>query len=112
MLELGGEPVLGAPGAAQQPTLTFQNGFASWTIGCNGFDALYRSRDDRLAFRPRHARRIGGCQAWEQPIQAALWAEPKGEGMAFRREDRDLVIETPQGPLELRRVPFQPVRAR
>ncbi|MDP8916166.1 MAG: hypothetical protein M3M95_02970, partial [Pseudomonadota bacterium] len=86
--------------------------FASWTVGCNGFDALYRSEDDRLALRPRQARRIAGCQAWERPIKSALWSEDSGEGMAFRRSDRDLVIQTPQGPLELRRVPFQPVRAR
>lgn len=108
MEALAGEPVLGPPGAAEEPTLTFQNGFAVWTVGCNGFDSLYRAEGDRLTLRPRPKKRIGGCETIERPIEAAL----AGPSMPFRREDRRLRIETPEGPLELRRTPFQAPRIR
>lgn len=108
METLAGEPVPAPRGGSEEPTLTFKNGYATWTVGCNGFDALYSSRDDRLTFRPRARKRIGGCEAWERPIESALG----GEAMAFRRAGREMVIDTPRGPLELRRVRFQPARAR
>lgn len=108
MQTLAGEPVLTPEGASETATLTFKNGFATWTIGCNGFDARYSSRDDRLTLRPRARKRIGGCEPWERPIETALG----GQAMAFRIADRELVIDTPSGALELRRMKFQPMRAR
>lgn len=108
MESLGGEPVQAPMGSAEKPTLTFKNGFATWTVGCNGFDALYRTENDRLSLQSRPKKRVGGCEAFERPIEAALG----GEAMPFRRLDRSLTIMTPDGPLELRRTNFEAARVR
>jgi heat shock protein HslJ len=105
---LAGEPVLTPRGASAEPALTFKNGFATWTVGCNGFDARYSSRDDRLTLKPRVRKRIGGCEAWERPVETAL----SGKAMPYRREGVTLVIQTPQGELAMKRVRFAPVKAR
>jgi hypothetical protein len=107
METLGGEAIQSPPGGGE-PTLSFKAGFATWTVGCNRFDAQYRTDGDRLDLRTQPGQVIGGCEPFERPLRTAL----VGDGLSFEQEGRRMRIRTPAGALELRRVRFQPIGPR
>lgn len=107
METLGGEAIQAPPGGGE-PTLSFKAGFATWTVGCNRFDAQYRTDGDRLDLQGQPGRVVGGCEPFERPLRTAL----AGDGLSFEQEERRMRIRTPAGALELRRVRFQPIGPR